>query len=1020
METERWKEASRILESVLERDPHRRAAYLDDVCANDVDLRREVETLLAASEKAGSLLDSPAMEMAAPLFVDHSIQLMLGQSVGRYQIIAALGAGGMGEVYLAQDTRLRRQIALKLLPAFFTTHRDRLRRFEQEAHAASGLSHPNVCVIHEVGETEDGRHYIAMEYVEGTTLRLHMSGARLKLTEALDVVIQVSSALAAAHAAGVVHRDIKPDNIMVRPDGIIKVLDFGLAKLTEQRQDANSEVATRALVQTGTGNVMGTTTYMSPEQVRGFAVDGRTDIWSLGVVLYEMITGRPPFQGETASDLIVSILKTEAPPLTFHAVQAPSELEHVLGTALQKEREARYQTVGELLNDLKEIKQELEFQAKLEHSAKPAAGDQATTARTGGEAETKMVEAEAVVTDHDTRAPTTLSAEHLISGIKQHKLGAFVSLAILLGIVGALAYVIYRFAAPHESNTHFQKVKFTWLTTVGNVTIAAVSPDGKFIAYVQVENAKYSLWTRAVATGSAVQIVQPAEAYEGTALGGVGPNFIRFSPDGNYIYYSVQEKSGSVVLYQIPALGGTPKKLLTKVDSPITFSPDGKQFAFVRYGGDSGESQLSVVNTDGSGERIVAKRSGHESFSGGGPSWSPDGKIIAIAVFSAEGGRHATVVGVAVENGDIKTLSQQSWNGVGRVEWFRDMSALVLVAKEKSEDTRQIWQLTYPGGKAHRITNDLNLYSSVSLTADSGALVTVQSQTSSKIWVAPNGGSAGASRQLTFRGNADEGFFGVVWTPDGRIVYSSTAAINHSNLWIMNGDGSNPKQLTDSPSDDTLPAVSPDGRYIVFTSNRSGELNFWRMDMDGGNLKQLTNTIAFEPDFSPDGRWVACIILQPQDIGAGVVHGKLRLWRVPVDGSSPVQLTETFASGPSVSSDGKLIAYNTNDEHAEKNAKVVIIPSEGGAPVKILDYTPAPFPSVRLQWSPDDRSIIYVDARQDGANLWRLPLDGGPARQVTDFKSEKIWNFSFTRDGRQLVCARGTRTSDVVMISESK
>ena len=297
MEPERWQEASRILEIALERDPDRRAAYLDEVCANDVDLRREVESLLAASEQAGSLLDSPAMEMAAPLFVNDSIESMLGQSIGRYKIISALGAGGMGEVYLAHDTRLGRKIALKLLPAHFTTDKDRLRRFEQEAHAASTLSHPNVCVIHEVGESENGRHYIAMEFVDGVTLRQHMAGAALKLTEALDIAIQVASALAAAHAAGIVHRDIKPENVMVRSDALVKVLDFGLAKRTAFPVTADTDGSTKVFVNTGPGTFMGTVSYMSPEQLRGLEVDARTDIWSLGVVLYEMVSGSIAVRG---------------------------------------------------------------------------------------------------------------------------------------------------------------------------------------------------------------------------------------------------------------------------------------------------------------------------------------------------------------------------------------------------------------------------------------------------------------------------------------------------------------------------------------------------------------------------------------------------------------------------------------------------------------------------------------------------------------------------------------------------
>ena len=272
MTPERWQQASQILEIALERNPERRAAYLDEVCANDDELRREVESLLAASAQAGSLLDSPAMAMAAPLFASDSVKAILGQIIGRYKIVTALGTGGMGEVYLAQDTRLGRSVALKLLPTLYTKDEDRLRRFEQEARAASALNHPNVCVIHEVGETEDDRHYIAMEYIDGETLRQVMTSRRMRLDEVLEVAVQVASGLAAAHEVGIVHRDIKPENIMLRRDGYVKVLDFGLAKLTEQ-EAADEAAPAGARPKTDTGVVMGTSSYMSPEQARGLAVD---------------------------------------------------------------------------------------------------------------------------------------------------------------------------------------------------------------------------------------------------------------------------------------------------------------------------------------------------------------------------------------------------------------------------------------------------------------------------------------------------------------------------------------------------------------------------------------------------------------------------------------------------------------------------------------------------------------------------------------------------------------------------
>ena len=1004
MNPERWQQASRILESVLERAPDQRPAYLDEVCANDVGLRREVDSLLAASQRAGSLLDSPAMTMAAPLFVNDSVESMLGQSIGRYKIIAAVGAGGMGEVYLAHDTSLGREIALKLLPAHFITDKDRLRRFEQEAHAASTLSNANVCVIHEVGETENGHHYIAMEFVNGVTLRQHLAGAQLELIEALEVAIQVASALAATHRAGIVHRDIKPENIMVRGDGVIKVLDFGLAKLTEETQPIDSNVVTQRPVQTDAGIVMGTTSYMSPEQARGLAVDSRTDIWSLGVVLYEMLAGRPPFEGETSSDLIAAILKTEPPPFSFYSLEVPVELEQIVRKALQKDREARPQTAGDLLTNLKEIKQELEFQAKLERSPRPGVRDPVDPAMGIRQADLQTEQVKLVHSERGTPAGETLGVKYLVNEISRHKPGAFVSLAILLGIVGTLAYFIYQYGAPRDTNSHFQKIKLTRLTTAGNVHGAAVSPDGKLIAYVQTDNENHSLWTKEIAGGRTQQIVPPAE--------GMRMYSAVFSIDGNYVYYTVREKNGPGILHQVPVEGGTSKRLLekrqTEGDTGFSFSPDGKHVAFVSTK-DYGESQLIVSNPDGSDERILVTRASGEGFSIEGPSWSPDGKIMAIAAGMPGSTQSWTVLGVTLNSLEVKPLTQHRWDVLGRVEWFRDGSGMALIAMQQGELKGQIWRLSYPSGETHRLTNDLGDYGYLNMTADSSVLVATLRQKSSNIWVAANG-DASKARQLTFSNNGDEGRSGMAWTPEGNIVYCTNGGGEHSNIWSVNSDGTNPRQLTRSSADDFSPAVSPDGRYIVFVSTRSGKHNLWRVDMDGSNPKQLTsNGVGMDPAFSPDGRWVACTFGE---------YWAQNVWRVPIDGSSPVQLTDTSANRPAVSSSGKLIAYFHYEVQPRKETKIVVVSSEGGAPVKVLNVNSAAVGG--LAWSPDDRSIMYVDAREGGANLWRLPLDGSPAKQLTDFKSQQIWNFYFTRDGRQLACSRGTMLRDAVMISDSE
>ena len=386
MTPERWQQVDHLLEAMLDLDRASRARFLDSACAGDEALRREVESLLFAHDSAEGFIEELPPEEVAELFNGSPKWLVGGEVLGHYKVIEMLGAGGMGEIYLAEDNRLGRRVALKLLPAHFTWDTSRLRRFEQEARAASALSHPNVCTIHEVGKTDDNRHYIVMEYVEGDTLQEHVANRQIKIKETLDISIQIASALQAAHEAGVVHRDIKPANVMVRGDGYVKVLDFGLAKLTERQAAADdAEAPTRELVRTESGIVMGTASHMSPEQARGLPLDARTDVWSLGVVLYEMVAGRLPFTGETMADLLVALVEKDPPPLTSQTAEAiPAELERIITKALSKDRETRYQTSKELLVDLRQLRQQMEIDSHLGRSAEPAAaGAQAAQKRVG-------------------------------------------------------------------------------------------------------------------------------------------------------------------------------------------------------------------------------------------------------------------------------------------------------------------------------------------------------------------------------------------------------------------------------------------------------------------------------------------------------------------------------------------------------------------------------------------------------------------------------------------------------------
>jgi eukaryotic-like serine/threonine-protein kinase len=355
MTPERWQQIERLYYAALEREPDERAAFLESACPGDENLRREVASLVVAGDRIGSFLEPPADDVAAETLASAPQPSVVGQTLGRYRILSFLSRGGMGEVYLAEDTTLGRKVALKLLPAAFTSDRERLRRFKHEARAASALNHPNIITIYEIGQAGSA-HYLATEYIEGETLRQRIEREPLSLSSALDIAVQAASALAAAHAAGITHRDIKPENVMVRPDGLVKVLDFGLAKLTEGRApSSDTNAPTITTLETAPGEVRGTINYMSPEQARGLKVDHRTDIFSLGVMLYELVAGRRPFEGATASDVIAEILRSDPLPVSQSKPDLPPELERMISRMLAKEREARYGSASELFIELQRI-----------------------------------------------------------------------------------------------------------------------------------------------------------------------------------------------------------------------------------------------------------------------------------------------------------------------------------------------------------------------------------------------------------------------------------------------------------------------------------------------------------------------------------------------------------------------------------------------------------------------------------------------------------------------------------------
>lgn len=485
MKAERWSAVERLYHDALGRAVEDRAAFLREACGGDEELRREVESLLAYENKAKDFLENSALEVAGELMADGPSSLVAGQALNHYKILELLGAGGMGEVYLAEDTRLKRRVAVKLLPAELTPNGDRLRRFEREAWATSALNHPNILTIHEIGEAE-GHRFLATEFIEGLTLRERLQSG-LDIDEALEITIQVASALEAAHRVKIVHRDVKPENIMMRKDdGLVKVLDFGLAKMTHPGSSVaavDAVVATALLANTGPGVVMGTVAYMSPEQARGAAVDERTDIWSLGCVAYEMLAGCTPFVGASANGVISAILSNDKrPPLARYAHDVPERLEAIVAKALAKEPEERYQTISDMLIDLKRLKQKREVEGVLERSISAARSANAKDGETATNnlQSTKANAAEPIADGTIAlESHPTPSAKHILTQIKNHKRWAYMTLGVLLITAAALTYFFYlrRTRAPVLTDKDTILLS-AWVNTTGDPVFDSTLKQG--------------------------------------------------------------------------------------------------------------------------------------------------------------------------------------------------------------------------------------------------------------------------------------------------------------------------------------------------------------------------------------------------------------------------------------------------------------------------------------------------------------------------------------------------------------
>ena len=544
--------------------------------------------------------------------------------------------------------------------------------------------------------------------------------------------------------------------------------------------------------------------------------------------------------------------------------------------------------------------------------------------------------------------------------------------------------------ASRRSPALFQTVELKKLTGTGNILDAAISPDGKYVAHVQTEAGKQSLWLRQTGADTDVPIRPPSDASYGSLI---------FSPDGASLYFVMADGKGdSNTLYQLPVLGGVARKIIVRVNSAVTFSPDGGRLAFVRSYLELQESVLMTANVDGTAEQRLAVRQNPDSLLTwlGGPAWSPDGRLIVAPELIKAGGMHCELLEVQVSDGKQRTITNQRWSYIGRLAWLPNGNGLIMTAAEQDGLNPQLWYLSWPDGTTRRISQDLDKYYGLSITADAGAFATVQFEELTSIWVAP---SAEPGRAVKVTSGSNDTFAGLGWTPDGKIIYASNRS-GTGHLWTAELNSIR-QQLLFSEAANRSPVASPDGRYIVFSSNRNGQINIWRVDSDGRNPLQLTNgNYDNEPRCSPDGKWVVYMARGGAPSSA--------LLKVSIEGGAPEQLAEKIVGLAGISSDGKWIAYLL-----QRNPwKLAVTPFAGGPPIRIFEDL-----GYIVRWAPDGQALTWVKDSGGVSNIWRQPLEGGPPKQITSFSADQITDFAWSYDGRQLAFRRHVTSSNAILVS---